>query len=65
MNHSRTKLIDIRHHFLRDHEVKGDITICNMRKKQLADVFTKPLDELQFCALSELNIIDLVTRLEI
>jgi hypothetical protein len=25
VNHSRTKHIDIRHHFLRDHETKGDI----------------------------------------
>ena len=25
ISHSRTKHIDIRHHFLRDHETKGDI----------------------------------------
>ena len=60
VNHSRTKHIDIRHHFLRDHEAKGDIVIHHVStEKQLADIFTKPLDESRFCALrSELNIID-------
>jgi hypothetical protein len=58
--HSRTKHIDIRHHFLRDHELKGDIEIRHVStEKQLADIFTKPLDESRFCALrSELNILD-------
>jgi hypothetical protein len=60
INHSRTKHIDIRHHFLRDHEAKGDIALSHVSTdKQLADIFTKPLDELRFCALrSELNILD-------
>jgi hypothetical protein len=60
INHSQTKHIDIRHHFLRDHETKGDIAIHHVStKKQLADIFTKPLDEARFYALrSELNIID-------
>jgi hypothetical protein len=60
VNHSRTKHIDIRHHFLRDHEAKGDVALSHVSTdKQLADIFTKPLDELRFCALrSELNILD-------
>jgi hypothetical protein len=60
VNHSRTKHIDIRHHFLRDHEGKGDIALSHVSTdKQLADIFTKPLDELRLCALrSELNILD-------
>jgi len=60
VQHSCTKHIDIWHYFLRDHEVKGDITIRHVRTdKQLADIFTKPLDESKFCALrSELNILD-------
>ena len=60
VSHSRTKHIDIRHHFLRDHETKGDIEIRYVStEKQLADIFTKPLDESRFCALrSELNILD-------
>jgi hypothetical protein len=46
VSHSRTKHIDIRHHFLRDHETKGDIAIHHVStEKQLADIFTKPLDE--------------------
>ena len=46
VQHFRTKHIDIQHHFLRDHEAKGDIAICHVRTdKQRADIFTKPLDE--------------------
>jgi hypothetical protein len=60
VQHSRTKHIDIRHHFLRDHEAKGDIALTHVgTEKQLADIFTKPLDEQRFCSLrSELNILD-------
>jgi hypothetical protein len=47
--HSRTKYIDIRHHFLRDHAIKGDIIISHVRtNEQLVDIFTKPLDENRF-----------------
>jgi hypothetical protein len=58
--HSRTKHIDIRHHFLRDHQAKGDITLSHVSTdKQLPDIFTKPLDESRFCSLrNELNILD-------
>jgi hypothetical protein len=58
--HSRTKHIDIRHHFLRDHAMKGDIVISRVGTiDQLADIFTEPLDERRFCELrSKLNIIN-------
>jgi hypothetical protein len=58
--HYRTKHIDIRLHFLRDHTIKWDIVISHVETNdQLADIFTKPLDEKRFCELrSELNIID-------
>jgi hypothetical protein len=58
--HSRTKHINIRHHFLRDHAMKGDIMISHVRiNEQLVDIFTKPLDERRFREIkSELNIID-------
>jgi hypothetical protein len=58
--HSQTKHIDIQHHFLRDHAIKGDIIISHVRtNEQLIDIFTKPLDEKIFRELrSELNIID-------
>ena len=60
VQHSRTKHIDIRHHFLRDHKGKRDIALRHVStERQLADIFTKPLDEQRFCALrSELNILD-------
>jgi hypothetical protein len=56
IQHSRTKHIDIHHHFLRDHVAKGDILLEGVRTyDQLADIFTKP-----FCKLrNELNILDL------
>ena len=60
VQHSRTKHIYIRHHFLRDHEAQGDIALRHVStERQLADIFTKPLDEQRFCALrSGLNILD-------
>ena len=60
VEHPRTKHIDIRHHFLWDHEAKGDIALCHVSTEwQPADIFTKSLDEQRFCALrSELNILD-------
>jgi hypothetical protein len=46
VEHSRTKHIAIRYHFLRDHQQKGDIEISYINTKdQLVDIFTKPLDE--------------------
>ena len=47
--HSRTKHIDIRYHFIRDHVMKEDIELHFMPTEyQLADLFTKPLDESRF-----------------
>ena len=49
MQHSKTKHIEIRHHFLRDHAQKGDITLEFVSTKaQLAKIFAKPLSEEQF-----------------
>ncbi|WVZ92825.1 LOW QUALITY PROTEIN: hypothetical protein U9M48_038863 [Paspalum notatum var. saurae] len=43
--HSRTKYIDVRFHFLRDHYEKGDIDLVHVASEnQLADIFTKPLE---------------------
>jgi hypothetical protein len=60
VEHSRTKHIAIRYHFLRDHQQTGDIEIAYINTKdQLADIFTKPLDEQSFNKLRhELNILD-------
>jgi hypothetical protein len=58
--HLRIKHIDIRYLFLRDHFIKGDIVISHVETNdQLADIFTKPLDERRFCELrNQLTIID-------
>ncbi|WVZ51780.1 hypothetical protein U9M48_002891 [Paspalum notatum var. saurae] len=43
--HSRTKHIDVRFHFLRDHYEKGDIGLVHVASEnQLANIFTKPLE---------------------
>jgi hypothetical protein len=60
VEHSRTKHIDIRHHFLRDHQQRGDIDIYHIStENQLADIFTKHLVEKRFYRLhSELYVLD-------
>jgi hypothetical protein len=60
VEHSRTKHIAIQYHFLRDHQQRGDIDIAYVStKEQLANIFTKPLDEKTFTKLrNELNILD-------
>ena len=60
VQHSKTKHIQIRHHFLRDHVLKEYIDIIHFNtEEQLADIFTKPLDEKRFCKLQcELNILE-------
>ena len=55
VQHSRTKHIEVRHHFIRDHVEKGDVVIEYVNTDlQLADIFTKPLpfDRFNFIRLS-------------
>ena len=61
MKHSRTKHIEIRHHFLKDHAQKSDITLEFVSTKdQFADIFTKPLSEEQFLGIKrQLEVISL------
>ncbi|GJX79843.1 hypothetical protein Tco_0327992, partial [Tanacetum coccineum] len=50
--HSRTKHINIRYHFIRDHILKGDVELHFVPTDlQLADIFTKPLAEPSFTRL--------------
>jgi hypothetical protein len=60
IEHNCTKHIDIRYHFLIYHQQKGDIEIAYVSTHyQLANIFTKPLDEKTFSKLrNELNILD-------
>jgi hypothetical protein len=60
VQHAKTKHIDVRHYFIRNHQQNGDISIENMgTDDQLADIFTKSLDEKRFCKLrNELNRLD-------
>ena len=47
--HARTKHIDIKHHFLRDHVQKKEISLEFVNtEEQVADIFTKPLDSTRF-----------------
>jgi hypothetical protein len=46
--------VERRHHFLRDHVEKGDIEMRYIdTERQLADIFTKPLDSSRFADLRE------------
>jgi hypothetical protein len=60
VQHTRTKHIDVRHHFIRDHQQKGDISTENVgTDDQLVDIFTKQLDEKRFYKLrNKLNILN-------
>ncbi len=59
IQHSRSKHIEIKHHFIRDHINKKDFELIFVdTENQLADIFTKPLVEDRFNLLKiKLNII--------
>ncbi|KAJ9539154.1 hypothetical protein OSB04_031887 [Centaurea solstitialis] len=58
--HSKTKYIEVRYHFIRDHVMNGDIELhFVLTEYQLADLFTKPLDVTRFNMLiSELGMLN-------
>jgi hypothetical protein len=55
MQHGRSKRIDTRFHFLRDHVKQKTIELkyCNIRE-QVADIFMKPLPVAPFSMLREM-----------
>ena len=49
IQHSRTKHIEIRHHFIRDHVLNNVVELEFVpTEDQLADIFTKPLSQDRF-----------------
>ena len=60
VQHFKTKHIEIRYHFIQDDIRQGEIELNYVNTHDnLADIFTKPLDEARFDELRhELNIID-------
>ncbi|KAJ9557526.1 hypothetical protein OSB04_012140 [Centaurea solstitialis] len=58
--HSKTKHIEVRYHFIRDHVMNGDIELHFVPTEyQFADLFTKPLDVTRFNMLiSELGMLN-------
>jgi hypothetical protein len=51
-NHRQSKHIDIRYHFVRDHQEKGTFIIQHIPgDEQLADIFAKPLPRIRHHAL--------------
>jgi hypothetical protein len=50
--HKKMRHVERRHHFLRDHIKKEDIDMRYINtERQLADIFTKPLDSSRFADL--------------
>jgi hypothetical protein len=50
--HKNMRHVERRHNFLRDHVEKGDIEMRYIdNERQLADIFTKPLDSSRFADL--------------
>ncbi|GMI79370.1 cysteine-rich RLK (RECEPTOR-like protein kinase) 8 [Hibiscus trionum] len=44
VNHERSKHIDVRFHFIRDHVKEGNVELVHVASRdQVADIFTKPL----------------------
>ena len=60
VQHSISKHIEIRHHFIRDHVSNGDVILDFIyTDKQLADIFIKSLSEERFSMIRrELGVID-------
>ncbi|GJW99655.1 retrovirus-related pol polyprotein from transposon TNT 1-94 [Tanacetum coccineum] len=59
VQHSRTKHIEIRHHFLRDNVQKGHISIEKVPSvDNIADILTKPLKRESFNYLREMTLDD-------
>ena len=55
IQHSLTKHIEVRHHFLRDEVLKGSIQLNFIpTQNQLADIFTKPLKNKDFMRIRNL-----------
>ncbi|XP_075082688.1 secreted RxLR effector protein 161-like [Nicotiana tabacum] len=60
VHYSRAKHKDIKHHFIRDHVLKGDIELSFFStENQLADIFTKPPLEDNFQTLR--NLLGIIT----
>ena len=54
IQHSRTKHIDIKHNFIHDHVLKGDIELeFIFTSEQLADILTKPFDKETFISIRQ------------
>ena len=63
IQYSRSKHIDIKHHFTRDHVQKVDIELSFVNTKdQIANIFTKPLVENRFYYIKNLlNILNMTS----
>ncbi|KAI3691775.1 hypothetical protein L6452_31577 [Arctium lappa] len=61
VQHTKTKHIDVRYHFIKDNVEKGTIELFFVKTEyQLDDLFTKPLDEKRFTFLvSKLGMLNL------
>ena len=63
--HSRSKHIEIKHHFIRDHIQKGDIALEFIQTEfQLVDIFIKLINENGFVFIRrELGMLNLIENI--
>ena len=59
--YSKSKHIEIRHHFIKEHVVNEDVMLDYVNTEdQIVDIFTKPLIEENLCSLRrDLGLIDI------
>lgn len=66
IQHSRSRHIDIKHHFIRDHAQKANIELKFIETKlQLVDILTKPLIKDKFKFLKSLINVKCLTNLQL
>ena len=61
-NHSNSKHVDCRHHFVREGVQRGDISMEYIETQfQLADIFTKALDAVTFIKFRDMLVVSAST----
>ena len=59
VNHERSKHMDVRFHFIRDHVKEGNLELLHVANQdQVADIYTKPLPKVLFEKYKKIDMTD-------